>query len=111
MHPEARPQRMPPSCRDDDRSGAGRHIPAAWRDEQPRTVIVDGETFLVSPRPTAPGTYDFDWTSGPNDGYGFALSGGWGQVRSPEDIREDVRNFLDQIDPDTGYLADTVDDA
>ena len=80
-------------------------VPAAWRAEQPRTVVVDGETFLVSPRPAEPGTYDFDWRSGPHDGYGFSCSGGDHRPRSSDEIVDDIRDFLSGIDPETGYLA------
>ena len=98
-------QRPSPSYRDDDRPSAPtRRVPASWRAERARTMVVDGETFLVSPRPTEPGTYDFDWTSGPNDGYGFSLSGGDRWSRSSDEMEEDIRSFLSGIDPETGYL-------
>ncbi len=96
---------MPPSYRDDDHPRAPTpRVPAAWRAEQPRTVVVDGETFLVNPRPTEPGTYDFDWKSGPNAGYGFSCSGGDRRPRSSDEIEDDIRNFLSGINPKTGYL-------
>ena len=95
---------MPSSYRDDDRPAPPRPVPAAWRAEATRTVVVDGERFLVRPRPAAPGTYDFEWTTGPNEGYGFALSGGWDSVRTAAEIEQDVREFLGGINPETGYL-------
>lgn len=63
---------------------------------------VDGEIFEVR-RGHAGGT-NYDWISGPNEGYGFGSSG-------PEDLpeashRESIRNFLGMIDPQTGYIAD-----
>lgn len=83
---------------------AGEHVPETWRAERPRTVVVDGHDFLVRPRPAEPGTYDFDWTSGPNAGYGFAISGWQGRPLSADEIRGHIRDFLQGIDPRTGYL-------
>ena len=44
------------------------------------------------------------WSSGPNPGYGFGLSPTPGM--SLEEHRENVRNFLAEIDPATGYLRE-----
>lgn len=64
------------------------------------TLEVDGEVFEVR---THDGGTDYDWISGPNDGYGFSSS-----ARDvPEDHhRESIRSFLSMIDPATGYIAD-----
>ncbi|MCK1795321.1 hypothetical protein MTQ01_04710 [Streptomyces sp. XM4193] len=69
-------------------------------------LVVDGETFLVRRRPGARGIYDFDWISGRNPDYGFttALHGASGL--SEDQLREEIREFLEQIDPETGYLPD-----
>ena len=59
---------------------------------------VDGQVFAV--RSHDDGT-DYDWVSGPNEGYGFGTSArnmpaGW--------HRESIRDFLGIIDPATGYI-------
>jgi hypothetical protein len=71
-----------------------------WRAQQARTVVVDGQEFVVRPRPSEPGTYDFDWTSGPY-GYGFSS---FGAALSPAEIEDTIRDFLAQVDTETGYI-------
>jgi hypothetical protein len=65
---------------------------------------VDGETFDVRVEAGAPGQYHFDWLAGKNSGYGFTCrtSGGRGLTRDP--LVDQIRTFLEQIDPDTGYI-------
>jgi hypothetical protein len=63
---------------------------------------VDGELFDV--RPDGRGGTDYTWLSGPNPGYGFGVSPT--RDRSLDEHREDVRDFLADIDPVTGYLAE-----
>jgi len=79
-------------------------VPPSWRAERPRTVSVDGHEFVVAPRPEDAGTYDVDWTTGPNEGYGFGISGWQGRPLTPADIEEHIRGFLRGIDPQTGYM-------
>lgn len=69
-------------------------------------LIVDGERFTVTRRAGSAGVYDFDWESGPNDGYGFmtAVHGGVSMERAG--LEEAARGFLSQVDPATGYLAE-----
>ena len=67
-------------------------------------VIVDGETFGVRRR-DSDGSHHYDWISGPNDGYGFSVSGGGAPVGEEWHTRA-IRGFLAGIDPATGYLAD-----
>lgn len=71
----------------------------------PLELVVNGETFVVSRRPGPAGTFDFDWISHPQS-YGFALSSypGWKPDRAELITR--IRDFLAEIDPETGYLAD-----
>jgi hypothetical protein len=86
-----------------------------------RRLTVDGEVFEV--RPKAGGGFDFDWVSGPNSGYGFssgpvAVSVSPGQPAAATPTSDDpawthdtaltarIRNFLQQIDPATGYIED-----
>ena len=50
-------------------------------------------TFLAG----EPGVYDFRWTSGPNQGYGFGSAGhGSGGMRDGE-LEDATRNFLNQF--------------
>jgi len=69
-------------------------------------IDVDGEVFRVVASAERPGQYDYTWVSGPNPGYGF--SGASSDRREPTESEheESVREFLAQIDPATGYLAD-----
>jgi hypothetical protein len=66
------------------------------------TLEVDGETFALSPDKF--GGTDYTWLSGPNTGYGFSSSPtpNW----SLDEHRENIRDFLAQIDPTTGYIED-----
>jgi len=66
------------------------------------TVEVDGETCALDPD-EFDGT-NFDWLSGPDAGYGFAVSPtrDW----SLEEHRECIRTFLAQINPATGFIED-----
>ena len=77
--------------------------------EGPLTLLVDGEAFTLRMRPD--GGVDYDWESGPNDGYGF----GGGPARTVGDPtarylltiaqhRESISDFLGNINPETGYL-------
>jgi hypothetical protein len=96
---------MPLTYRDQDRRPMpSEEVPSIWRAERPRTVVVNGQEFLVRPRPDDPGTYDFDWTSGPNEGYGFGISGWRGRPLLPAEIEEHIRSFLHGINPQTGYM-------
>ena len=65
-------------------------------------LVVDGETFEL--RPDRYGGTSYAWLTGPNDGYGFGSSPtpNW----SMEEHRENIRSFLAQIDPTTGYIED-----
>ena len=74
----------------------------AGDDERSLTVHVDGEVFAL--RSDTRGGTHYDWVSGPNPGYGFTMSP---TADLPEhDHRENIRSFLAQIDPETGYIAD-----
>ncbi len=65
-------------------------------------IEVDGEAFAL--RPDGRGGTHYDWLSGPNDGYGF--TSGPTEGCSLDDHRGFIRNFLDQIDPATGFIGD-----
>lgn len=81
-------------------------------DDDVVTLIVDGETFTVTCRP-AEGQYAYDWISGPNPDYGFSTTlhqAGGPRPHPPPPIltrtqhEQSIRDFLSQINPDTGYL-------
>lgn len=70
-------------------------------------MTVDGETFAVRRRDggsTLLDAIDYDWISGPNDGYGFSSLGISGPV-SVSQHTASIREFLRGIDRATGYLA------
>ena len=77
-----------------------------WSRERQRTVVLDGQRFVVRPRATEPGTYDFDWQTGPNPNYGFTSFGWQGRPLTIEEIEDAIRDLLSQIDPETGYIGD-----
>ena len=70
----------------------------------PTRLEVDGEAFDVTARRDHPGQYDYTWTSGPNPGYGFSSASSDGRAATTADHEEAIRNFLAQVDPDTGYI-------
>lgn len=76
--------------------------PAERTDDATFAVEVDGELFAVSEGTR--GDNGYIWLTGPNPGYGFGESGPF--ERSLDDHRAAIRNFLDQIDPETGYLEE-----
>lgn len=65
------------------------------------TLEVDGEVFEL--RADEYGGTGYLWLTGPNNGYGFGSSPtrGW----SLEQHRENIRSFLAQVDPTTGYIG------
>lgn len=66
------------------------------------TLEVDGEVFEL--RPDQDGGTDYGWLSGPNPGYGFSLSPT--PNLSLDQHRENIRRFLAEIDPSTGFLGE-----
>jgi hypothetical protein len=93
---------------DDDADGAVEPVPGldVGPGSQPGPLLyvlnVDGEAFAV--RRGRGGGTDYDWISGPNEGYGFGSSAG---PEAPEDEhRQIIRSFLSMIDPATGYIAE-----
>lgn len=81
-----------------------------------RRLTVDGEVFMVRPRADGSGC-DHDWVTGPNPGYGFSTgvpivfrSNGQSDAEDPtadeQALVARIRHFLQQIDPNTGYIAD-----
>lgn len=72
--------------------------------EPPTRVEVDGEVFDVAAERDRPGQYHFDWVSGPNSGYGFAVGTSDGRTMSSAVIEDAIRDFLAGVDPETGYI-------
>jgi hypothetical protein len=66
------------------------------------TLEVEGELFALCS--DEQGETAYLWLTGPNDGYGFGSSPttNW-STRTHE---ENIRSFLAQIDPTTGYIED-----
>ena len=67
-------------------------------------VTVDGEDFEVRASPGRPGAYHYEWISGPNPGYGFSSARSDAQPSTMEEHEGAIRNFLAQVDPETGYI-------
>jgi hypothetical protein len=86
------PDAVPGVCPETDREA---DIPSS-------TLEVDGELFAL--RPDQYGGTGYTWLSGPNPGYGFALSPT--RNMSQDEHRQNIRAFLADIDPSTGYLRD-----
>ncbi|WP_106685764.1 hypothetical protein [Streptomyces violaceusniger] len=74
------------------------------RETLERTLTVDGEKFDVAERPDEPGTYDFTWLTGPNPDYGFTTRVHGADSLSTQQLEDSAREFLGQVDPDTGYI-------
>jgi hypothetical protein len=76
--------------------------PEGAADATSRTLEVDGELFAL--RPNEFGGTDYTWLSGPNPGYGFGVSPT--PNLSLHEHMENIRDFLDIVDPTTGYIED-----
>jgi hypothetical protein len=79
--------------------------PATAPGLDPVELIVDGETFVVTRRAGSSGTYDFAWTSHPAS-YGFTIGSNADWHPDRAELAEQIRSFLADIDPETGYLRD-----
>ena len=79
--------------------------PAAPRGLDPVELVVDGERFVVTRRAGSSDTYDFAWTSHPAS-YGFSIGGNADWHPDRVEMAEQIRSFLAEIDPETGYLRD-----
>ena len=71
---------------------------------EPWRMSVDGEVFEVSRPDDSPGSYNFTWLTGPDPQYGFGFRTHPPVRVGRADLEEAVRNFLAQVDPDTGYI-------
>jgi hypothetical protein len=72
--------------------------------DRPTRVVVDGQRFDVAVRGGRPGQYDVTWLSGPNPGYGFSFRTSDDLPMTQTQLEEALRNFLGQVDPETGYV-------
>lgn len=77
----------------------------------PVELTVDGESWVVSRRAESRGTYDFDWVTHSrtyeNSGeYGFALSASHEWRPDRAELTAEIRAFMAEVDPETGYLRD-----
>ena len=79
--------------------------PTAAPGLDPVELIVDGEQFVVTRRAGSTGTYDFAWTSHPAS-YGFTIGSNADWHPDRAELAEQIRSFLADIDPKTGYLRD-----
>ena len=71
----------------------------------PVELVVDGERFVVTRRAGSSSTYDFAWTShSASYGFSIATNADWNPDRA--ELAEQIRSFLAEIDPKTGYLRD-----
>jgi hypothetical protein len=71
----------------------------------PVELVVDGERFVVTRRADSPGTYDFDWISHPAS-YGFTIGTNFEWRPDRAELTQQIRDFLAEIEPETGYLPD-----
>ncbi|MFI7026658.1 hypothetical protein [Micromonospora sp. NPDC049900] len=81
------------------------HLRPEHDDRESVLLTVDGEQFRVSTQAGRPGSYDFDWLSGPHE-YGFGLTNSGGLALTRDELVQAIREFLAEIDPATGYLAE-----
>jgi hypothetical protein len=79
--------------------------PTAAPGLDPVELVVDGEKFVVTRRAGSAGTDDFAWTSH-SASYGFSTGSNadWHPDRAA--LAEQIRSFLADIDPKTGYLRE-----
>ncbi|MGN6243529.1 MAG: hypothetical protein ACTHQ3_07620 [Motilibacteraceae bacterium] len=72
--------------------------------DPPERLVVDGQTFELTHR--GEGRHDLTWLSGPNPGYGFTSQTSTRDPLTREQLEQQVRDFLAEIDPATGYLSE-----
>lgn len=67
-------------------------------------LTVDGEVFDVQERPDEPGVYDLAWESAPEPGPAFSIAHNDRSKISEEELADEIRDFLANVDPETGRL-------
>ncbi|GAA1457675.1 hypothetical protein [Williamsia maris] len=96
-----------------------------WRPaaaDGPVELVVDGQLFQVMVQPD--GGCRYTWVTGPNPGYGFSSGApqvAWQRVGRADPTppaplplplttvgrhRQSIRDFLAEIDPETGYFSE-----
>jgi len=65
--------------------------------------VVDGEEFDVLRDGRS---IHYTWVSGPNPGYGFSIGGLGAEALTGEQVRSEIRAFLSDIHPRTGFLVE-----
>jgi beta-lactamase class D len=73
---------------------------------EPMLLTVNGETFRARADADQPGAWHLHWVSGPTEGYGFTTRRSDHRWGSRAELEQAVRSFLDEIDPETGYMRD-----
>lgn len=74
-------------------------------EEGPLTIVIDGEELAVRRR--RPGIYDYDWVNHRHGGYGFfSATNDRSAIKRGADHVDAIRDFLEQVDPETGFLED-----
>ena len=68
-------------------------------------LFVNGETFDVTASKDHPGQHHLTWASGPKPGYGFTCRRSDWQFSTEAQLVEQIRDFLANINPATGYLG------
>jgi hypothetical protein len=72
---------------------------------------IDGQHFMVRARKEDPSVYDFDWVNHPV-GYGFMSACHPSTARlTRAEMDHFIREFLADIDPETGFLNDNDSDS
>ncbi len=66
-------------------------------------TTIDGETWVVR-QGAKPGLYFFKWTSGLNAGYEFTSQSSVGAAMSTDEMDQEIRAVLAEVDLDTGYF-------
>ncbi|SHH41278.1 hypothetical protein [Streptomyces sp. 3214.6] len=71
---------------------------------EPWRITVDGEAFEIRQPDGKPGSYDLTWLTGPDPQYGFGFSTHPPAQSSRTHLEDAIREFLSQVDPDTGHI-------
>jgi hypothetical protein len=79
--------------------------PTAAPGLDPVELVVDGEKFVVTRRAGSSGTYDIAWTSH-SASYGFSIGSNADWHPDRAELAKQIRSFLADIDPKTGYLRE-----
>lgn len=68
-------------------------------------IEVDGQVFEVARRAGQTAVYDFTWVAGRHSGdYGFTSATYGGGALTRQQLKQSVRDFLKQVNPETGFI-------